>query len=106
MPVLKIQTAQLVFIFFPSLKFPSMARWGFLFINIRMTSKHPLTQNYYNGAARKPEFCMSNASGRKTQPFDISHIKCHLITSAAVSRCDFILFLPARQSLIFINFII
>lgn len=83
-----------------------MAHWGVFFINIRMISKHPLTQNYYNIAAQKPKFCISDARGRKIDPFDISHIKCHLIASAAVSRCDFILFLPARQSVILINFII
>lgn len=94
MPVFKIQTVQLLSFFFSP---PSMAHWGFFFINIRMTSQHPLTQNYYNRAARKLEFCIPNARGRKTHPFDISHIKCLLITSAAVSRCDFILFQPDRQ---------
>lgn len=31
----------------------------------------------------------------ETHPFDIRHIKCHLIAGTAVSRCGFILFLPA-----------
>lgn len=79
--------------------------WGFFLINIRMTSKHPLTQNCYNTPAQKPKFCIPIAKERKTQTFDTSHIKHHLIASAAVSRCDFILFLPARQSASFINFI-
>lgn len=67
-----------------------MVHWGFFFINIRMTSKHLLTQNYYNTAAQKSTFCIPNARGRKTHSFDISHIKCCLIASAAVSRCDFV----------------
>lgn len=82
-----------------------MAHWGLFFINTRMSSKQPLSQNYYHRAAPELEFCLPNARGRKTHPFDISHIKCHLITSAAVSRCDFILFLPSRQSMIFTDFI-
>lgn len=104
MPVFKIHTAQFLFIFSPLTQIP-FCSWGFFLINIRMTSKHPLTQNCYNTPTQKPKFCIRIARERKTQTFGISHIKCHFIASEAISQHDFILFLPAIQSASFINFI-
>lgn len=96
MPVLKIQTVKLLFICFSSwLKSLSMTHWGVFSVNIRRISKTPndskLLRLHGLEAWRFP-FLMPEG---ETHPFDIRHIKCHLIAGTAVSRCGFILFLPA-----------
>lgn len=64
MPVFKIHTAQFLFIFSPLTQIP-FCSWGFFLINIRMTSKHPLTQNCYNTPTQKPKFCIRIARREK-----------------------------------------
>lgn len=62
-----------------------------------MTSQHPWLKTIIIEQLRKLEFCILKLLGRKTHPFDISHIKCLLITSAAVSDVTLFCFSQDRQ---------